>query len=123
MDDGPRGNAVDVMRFYCARCHSPEGAQRVPQGPSNVFDFNLMIDEAFVVDCSADLSPILISMRANEMPPPGDLPFSVFPFDLDHVVRFIEFQCTDEEKACAISPSVPGCDDVLSARRERRCSW
>jgi mono/diheme cytochrome c family protein len=116
------GIAVNLVLSYCGPCHSPGGAQRVPEGPANVADFNLMIDEAFVVDCSADLSPIITSMSANEMPPPGYLPFSVRPDEIDLIGQFIELDCSDEEKACAISPSEPGCDDVLSARRERRSS-
>jgi mono/diheme cytochrome c family protein len=116
------GLAVNIMIANCGACHTPGGSERVSAGPANVADFNLMIDEGFVVDCSAELSPIIISMRANEMPPPNELGFGISPYDIEPVEQFIEFRCSDEEKACAVSPSEPGCDAVMSARREWRCS-
>jgi hypothetical protein len=45
------------------------------------------------------------------------------PADIDQVVIFIELDCNDEENACAESPTEPGCDEVLAARRARRCAW
>jgi hypothetical protein len=119
---GP-GAAVNIMVALCGRCHTPEGSERVPEGPSNVADFNRMIDEGFAVDCSADRSSIIQIMRADEMRPPAHPyagPLSVV--DIDVVARFIEFLCSDEEKACAVEPSAPGCGVIMSARRERRCA-
>jgi hypothetical protein len=86
-------------------------------------DFNRMIDEGFVIDCDAERSPIIISMRASEMPPLDYFGFPATDADIGSVVRFIEFVCTDEENACAESPSERGCDEVLAARRARRCAW
>lgn len=116
------GAAVNVMLTYCGNCHTPGGAEGVAVGPANVADFNGMIDEGFVVDCSGELSPIITSMRQNEMPPPGYL-IPVTAVDAEVVVQYIEFLCTDEERACAVRPSDSGCDDVLSARRRKRCAW
>lgn len=113
--------AANVLTAYCGPCHTPSGAERVADGPSNVADFNAMIDEGFVIDCSAERSPIITSIRRNEMPPPDRFP--VTAPDLDVVAQYIEFLCSDEEKACARRPSSPGCDDVLSARQQTRCAW
>jgi len=68
-------------------------------------DFNRMIDEGFVVDCDAERSPIIISMRANEMPPLDGFGFPATIADIETVAFFIEFQCNDEENACAESPA------------------
>lgn len=117
------GAAVNVMSAYCGACHVPGAAEPARSGPADATDFNGMIDEGFVVDCDAERSPIIISMRANEMPPPDYFGISATPSDIDVVVTFIEFDCSDLEKACAESPSEPGCDEVIAARRARRCAW
>jgi hypothetical protein len=117
------GAAVNFMATWCAGCHAPAAAEPAPAGPSVATDFNRMIDEGFVIDCDAERSPIIISMRANEMPPPDYFGVSPSPADIDQVVIFIEFDCNDEENACAENPSEPGCEDVLAARRARRCAW
>jgi mono/diheme cytochrome c family protein len=116
------GTAVNLMVAWCGACHTPDGAEKVAAGPSNVADFNGMIDEGYVVDCSSELSPIIISMRSGDMPPPDYLGFGPASYEIDLITAFIEFGCSDEEKACAVAPSDPGCDAVLLARRERRCS-
>jgi mono/diheme cytochrome c family protein len=116
------GTAVNLMQAWCGACHTPDGAERVSTGPSNVADFNGMIDEGYAVDCSAALSPIIISMRAGDMPPPDYLGFGPQSFEIDSIGELIELGCSDEEKACAVAPADPGCDAVLLARRERRCS-
>ena len=56
------------------------------------------------------------------MPPLDYLGISATPSDIDVVVTFIELECSDVENACAESPSEPGCDEVLAARRTRRCT-
>lgn len=80
-------------------------------------------DNTYVIDCNAERSPIIISMRAGEMPPLDYFGISATPADIDVVATFIELLCSDEENACAESPGEPGCDVVLAARRARRCSW
>jgi len=37
------------------------------------------------------------------------------------VTRYIEFMCSGEEKACAVTPTAPDCAAVLAAREDRRC--
>jgi hypothetical protein len=117
------GAAVNFMATWCASCHVPGAAEPAPAGPSMATDFNRMIDEGFVIDCDAERSPIIIGMRANEMPPPDYFGVSPSSVDIDQVAIFIEFRCTDAENACAENPSEPGCDAVLAARRARRCAW
>jgi hypothetical protein len=117
------GAAVNMMAVWCVNCHAPGAAEPAPSGPAVATDFNRMIDEGFVIDCDAERSPIIISMRANEMPPPDYFGVSPSPVDIDQVAIFIELDCRDEETACAESPSEPGCDEVLAARRARRCAW
>jgi mono/diheme cytochrome c family protein len=117
------GAAVNMMAVWCVNCHAPDAAEPAPSGPAVATDFNRMIDEGFVIDCDAERSPIIISMRANEMPPPDFFGVSPSPGDIDQVAIFIELDCRDEETACAESPSAPGCDEVLAARRARRCAW
>jgi hypothetical protein len=119
----PSGSAVNMMDVWCTGCHAPSAAEPAPAGPSVATDFNRMIDEGFVVDCDAERSLIIISMRANQMPPPDYFGISPSPADIDEVALFIELDCSDEENACAESPSEPGCDEVLAARRARRCAW
>lgn len=117
------GAAMNVMSAYCAACHGPNATEPAPSGPADPTDFNGMIDDGFVVDCNAEGSPIIVSMRAQEMPP---LEYAGFPAtdpDIDTVVSFIELLCSDEENACAANPSAPACDEVLAARRAERCSW
>jgi mono/diheme cytochrome c family protein len=117
------GAAMNIMSVYCSGCHGPDATRPAPSGPSDPTDFNGMIDDGFVVDCDAEGSRIIVGMRAQEMPPLEYLGFPATEPDIDTVARFIEFQCSDLEKACAANPSEPGCDQVLAARRERRCSW
>ena len=117
------GAAVNVLSAYCTGCHGPGAAQPAPSGPADPTDFNRMIDEGFVVDCDAERSPLIISMRASEMPPPDYFSGPASPADIDVVVTFIELDCSDAENACAESPSERGCDEVLAARRARRCAW
>ena len=117
------GAAVNIMSVWCSGCHAPGAAEPASSGPSVATDFNRMIDEGFVVDCDAERSPIIISMRAGDMPPPDYLGVSPSPTDIDPVVTFIELDCSDVENACAESPSEPGCEEVLAARRARRCAW
>lgn len=119
----PSGAAVNLMDVWCGACHGANATEPAPAGPSVVTDFNRMIDEGFVIDCDGERSPIVISMRANEMPPPDYFGISPTPRDIEQVVSFIELDCSDEEYACAESPSEPGCDEVLAARRARRCAW
>jgi hypothetical protein len=117
------GAAVNMMDVWCASCHAPGAAEPAPSGPLEVTDFNRMIDEGFVIDCDGERSPIIISMRANEMPPPDYFGVSPISSEVDQVVIFIELDCSDRENTCAESPSEPGCGEVLAARRARRCSW
>lgn len=117
------GAAMNIMGAYCAACHGPNATEPAPSGPADPTDFNGMIDDGFVYDCNGDGSPIIVSMRTQEMPP---LEYSGFPAtepDIDTVVTFIELLCSDRENACAENPSAPGCDEVLAARRAERCSW
>jgi hypothetical protein len=112
------------MDALCVACHAPDAAEPAPSGPAVVTDFNRMIDEGFVIDCDAERSPIILSMRAKEMPPLDYLGLSgATSADIGDVVSFIEFLCSDEQNACAESPSEPGCDEVLAARRAQRCAW
>ena len=117
------GAAVNIMGALCSNCHAADAAEPAPAGPWVATDFNRMIDEGFVVDCDAERSPIIISMRAGEMPPLDYFGFPATDADINTAVTFIEFLCTDEENACAESPSEPGCDEVIAARRARRCAW
>jgi len=117
------GAAVNIMSAYCANCHGPDAAEPAPSGPSDPTDFNGMIDDGLVIDCNAEGSPVIRSMRAGEMPPLDYLGFPATEPDIDTVASFIEFLCNDAENACAEEPSQPGCDEVLAARRAERCSW
>jgi hypothetical protein len=117
------GSAVNTMDALCGECHAPDAAEPAPAGPLVATDFNRMIDEGFVVDCDAERSPIIISMRANEMPPLSYFGIQATTADIDRVAYFIEFLCSDEQNACAERPSEPGCDEVLAARRAQRCAW
>lgn len=117
------GAAVNTLGAYCGTCHTPGAAEPAPSGPANALDFNGMIDEGYVIDCDAERSPIIISMRAGEMPPLDYFGVSATPADIDVVATFIELLCSDEENACAERPGEPGCDEVLAARRARRCAW
>ena len=117
------GAAMNIMNAYCSACHGPNATEPAPSGPSDPTDFNGMIDDGFVIDCNAEGSRIIVRMRAQEMPPLEDFGYPATEADIDTVVRFIEFLCSDEENACAENPSERGCDEVLAARRARRCSW
>ena len=117
------GAAMNVMSAYCAGCHGPNATEPAPSGPADPTDFNGMIDDGFVVDCNAEGSAIIVSMRAQEMPPLDYFGFPATDSDIDTVVTFIELLCSDEDTACAANPSAPGCNQVLAARRAERCSW
>jgi len=117
------GAAVNVLNAYCAGCHAPDAAEPAPSGPSDVTDFNGMIDDGFVIDCDAEGSPLIIGMRRNEMPPADYFSGPAMSYDIDTVATFIELDCSVQENACAESPNEPGCAEVLAARRARRCSW
>jgi hypothetical protein len=117
------GAAVNIMSVWCTGCHAPGAAQRAPSGPLDATDFNGMIDDGYVIDCDGEGSPIVIGMRAGEMPPLDYLGIQPSSADIDPIVTFIELDCSDAENACAESPSQPGCGEVLAARRARRCAW
>jgi mono/diheme cytochrome c family protein len=117
------GAAINIMVAYCAGCHGPNATEPAASGPSDPTDFNGMIDDGHVIDCNAEGSPIILSMRAGEMPPLEYVGFPATEPDIDTVATFIDFMCSDEERACAESPMGANCDEVIAARRARRCSW
>jgi hypothetical protein len=119
--DSLQGSALNILSSYCAACHSPTADTPSAVGPANVLDIERMIDEGYLVDCSADSSEIVRVMRSKEMPPPDELRYGVTLPDLEQVTEYIEFMCSDEEKACAVAPTELGCAAVLAAREDRRC--
>lgn len=116
-----QGSALNILDAYCGACHGRTAETPSAIGPADVLDIERMIDEGYLVDCSADSSEIVRVMRTNEMPPPEYLGIGVTAPDLAQVTRYIEFMCSDEEKACALAPTAPGCVPVLAAREDRRC--
>jgi hypothetical protein len=116
-----QASALNILSSYCSACHGPTADTPSAIGPADVVDIERMIDEGYMVDCSADSSEIVRVMRSNEMPPPDYFGIGVTAPDLEQVTRYIEFRCSDEEKACAVAPTDRGCAAVLAAREDRRC--
>lgn len=88
--------AENVLAANCGQCHGP--SELFPDGGAggltDIQDLNKLIENGYVVDCSAESSRIIQVMRSGSMPPPNSGLPQVHPADIDIVAQAIEWGCT-----------------------------